>query len=93
MHNEVSFSVTSVKADRFCAWLVGLGGWAATSPVEHPIIHRLIRIQNPENTVGIPRQDLVVSQKEGSSFFEIRREFHPLFQAWLAYDICQYKGE
>lgn len=92
MHDEVSFSITAAKADRFCAWLVGLGGWAATSPVEHPVIHRLIRIQNPDNKVGIPRQDVVVSQKESSKFFEVRREFEPLYKAWLAYDECQYRG-
>ena len=86
MTEELSFKVSPVKADAFCSWLIGLGGWAPSNPVEEPVVHRLLRIQNPENTVGIPRQDVVVYRAEDSRFFQIRREFWPLFQAWLAYD-------
>lgn len=83
---EVSFKMTAVKAERFCSWLIGIGGWAASNLVEYPIIHRLIRTHNPDNTVGIPRQDLVVTAVDGSKFFQIRHEFMPLFEAWQVYD-------
>ena len=91
MPDEVVFLVTPSKADRFCSWLIAMGGWAPSSPIESPVVHRLIRTQNPENEFGIPRQDLVVTTKEGSRMYSIRREFGPLFQSWLAYDNAQYK--
>lgn len=91
--NEPTFPVSRDLADRFCSWLVGLGGWAASSHVEPPVIHRLLRTANPDNRIGIPRMDLVVTAAEdGPKEVSIRREFHPLFLAFHAYDQCQYKG-
>lgn len=91
MQDEVVFTVTPSKADRFCSWLIAMGGWAPSNLVEAPAVHRLIRTQNPDNKVGIPRQDVVVTMKEGSRMFTIRREFEALYQAWLTYDKAQYQ--
>jgi hypothetical protein len=86
---ELNFRISAGEADRFCGWLTGIGGWAPSNGIEPPVVHRLLRIVNPENTVGIPRQDLVVMQVEESRHFQIRSEFRPLFEAWQAYDISR----
>lgn len=89
---EPVFFTERASADLFCAWLIALGGWAASSPVEDPVIHRLIRTMNPENKAGIPRMDLVV-QKEDDGSCTIRNEFRPLFDAWSAFAFhVRYKG-
>lgn len=84
MDSEPTFTVARTVADRFCSWLVALGGWAPSSPVERPIIHRLIRTQNPENKFNIPRQDLVVTEE--GALCSIGRRYRPLFEAFQRYE-------
>lgn len=90
--DSTNFGLSPEQAERFCNWLIGMGGWAPVNPLEPPAIHRLMRIQNPDNKVGIPRHDLIVSPSDSPKDVLVRREFYPLFLAFHAYDQCQYKG-
>lgn len=85
LDEELTFTVTRRVADRFCTWLIAMGGWAASSPVESPVLHRLIRTAVPDSRSGIPRADVVVMADE-TALAKISRRFRPIFDAFQTYE-------